>query len=143
PATKADVYVSPYAGGAGDECVLTHRDNPLNLLSIQCFPLAQPVAPINDQDFEFDLQIPPRPVGGRPRWWIIPLPAPGGTAARVRVHRRLRDPQPHLHVIVRMTRRVPHIRPTGYAGTIVAGWGNEPTPLKHLRLTVSGRVVNR
>ena len=142
PATKADVYVSPYAGGAGDACVLTHRADPLNLLGIECFPLARPVAPINAQDFAFDLPMPPRPVGGRPRWRIIPLPAPGGTAARVRVHRRLRDPQPHLHVIVRMTRRVHHMRPTGYAGTIVAGWRNDPTPLTHVRVTVNGLVVN-
>src|SRR5207248_2323477 len=85
PATKADVYVSPYAGGAGDACVLAHQADPLHLLGIECFPLAQPVAPINAQDFAFDLPMPPRPVGGRPRWRIIPLPAPGGTAARVRV----------------------------------------------------------
>ncbi len=142
PATKADVYVSPYAGGAGDACVLTHRADPLNLLGIECFPLARPVAPINAQDFAFDLPMPPRPVGGRPRWRIIPLPAPGGTAARVRVHRRLRDPQPRLQIIVRMTRRVHHMLPTGYAGTIVAGWRNDPTPLTHVRVTVSGLVVN-
>ena len=142
PATKADVYVSPYAGGAGDECVLTHRDEPLNLLGLQCFPLAQPVAPINAQDFEFDLPMPPRPVGGRPRWRIIPLPAPGGIAPRVRVHRKLRDPQPHLHVVVRMTRPVHGMLPTGYAGTIVAGWRNDPTPLTHVRVTVNGLVVN-
>jgi len=142
PATKADVYVSPDAGGAGDACVLTHQADPLNLLGTECFPLARPVAPINAQDFEFDLPMPPRPVGGRPRWRIIPLPAPGGTAARVRVRRQLRHPQPRLHVIVRMTRRVHHMLPTGYAGTIVAGWRNDPTPLTHVRVTVNGLVVN-
>src|SRR5256885_681805 len=105
-------------------------------------PGHRPVAPSTGRDLAFNLPMPPRPVGGRPRWRIIPLPAPGGTAARVRVHRRLRDPQPHLHVIVRMTRRVHHMRPTGYAGTIVAGWRNDPTPLKHGRVTVSGLVVN-
>ena len=142
PATKADIYVSSYAGGAGDGCILNHLPDPLNLLGVQCFPLVQPVAPINAQDFEFDLPMPPRPAGGRPRWRIIPLPAPGGTAPRVRVHRKLRDPQPHLRVVVRMTRRVHHMLPTGYAGTIVAGWLNDPTPLTHVRVTVNGLVVN-
>ncbi len=142
PATKADIYVSSFAGGAGDGCILNHLPDPLNLLGVQCFPLVGPVAPINAQDFEFDLPMPPRPAGGRPRWLITQLPAPGGVAPRVRVHRKLRDPQPHLHVVVRMTRPVHRMMPTGYAGTIVAGWLNDPTPLTHVRVTVTGLVVN-
>ena len=142
PATRADVYVSPGAGGAGDVCVLTHQADPLTLLGIECFPLAQPVAPLNAQNFEFDLPLPPRPAGGRPRSLVISRPAPGGVAARVRLRKRLLDPEPHLHVVVRMTRRVHRQLPTGFAATIFAGWLNDPTPLTHVRVTVNALVVN-
>src|SRR5207249_11318850 len=38
PATKADVYVRPYAGGAGDARVLAHQADPLRLRGIEGFP---------------------------------------------------------------------------------------------------------
>src|SRR4029077_4703028 len=99
PAVKADVYVSPNAGGAGDRCILTHRAAATDLLSVQCFPLSEPVATLNAQDFEFDLPLPPRPPRGKLKWRIISQPAPGGVAARVRVKRQLRASPASLHVI--------------------------------------------
>ena len=142
PAVKADVYVSPNAGGAGDRCILTHRAAATDLLSVQCFPLSEPVATLNAQDFEFDLPLPPRPPRGKLKWRVIGQPAPGGVAARVRVKRQLKSSPPSLHVIVRLTRTVRGQLPTGYAGTIVAGWLRDPTPLTHVRVTAESVVIN-
>jgi hypothetical protein len=143
PVTRADIYVSPDGGGAGDRCILTHRMLATDLLTVNCFPLSQPVAPLNAQDFVFDLPLPPRPVNGRLKWLKVVYPAPGGQAAHLRVRRRLHDPIPHLEVKVRMTRPAagPH-RPTGFAGSIVAGWRHDPTPLTHVRVTVESAVIN-
>ncbi len=142
PATRGDIYVSPGAGGAGDNCVLTHQADPLNLLGIECFPLALPVAPLNMQNFEFDLPLPPRPPGGRPRTLVTLRPAPGGVGARMRLRKLFLGPTPHLHVVVRMTRKVHRQLPTGFAATIVTGWLNDPTALTHVRVTVNALVVN-
>jgi hypothetical protein len=142
PAVKADVYVSPDAGGAGDRCILTHHASAGDLLSVQCFPLSQPVATLNAQDFEFDLPLPARPPRGKLKWRVIGQPAPGGVAARVRVKRQLKASPPSLHVIVRLTRTVHGQLPTGYAGTIVAGWLHDPTPLTHVRVTTQALVIN-
>jgi len=142
PAVKADVYVSPNAGGAGDRCIITHHASTLDLLTVQCFPLSQPVATLNAQDFEFDLPLPPRPPRGKLKRLVIAQPAPGGVAARVRLKRQLHLSPPSVHVIVRMTRPVRGQLPTGYAGTIVAGWVNDPTPLTHVRVTAEAVVIN-
>jgi len=148
PATRADIYVSPDAGGAGDSCILTHHANPVDLLSVECFPLAQPVAmqgPViafNSQDFHFDVPLPPKPPGGAPKARLITYPAPGGVPARIRVRARIADPSPHMEVTVRMTRRVRGQRPTGFAGTVFAGWVRDKTPLTHVRVTVNTLEVN-
>src|SRR5262249_19425402 len=142
PAVKADVYVSPDAGGAGDRCILTHHASAGDLLSVQCFPLSQPVATLNAQDFEFDLPLPPRPARGKLKRLIITQPPPGGVGARVQVKRPPKAPPPSLHVIVRLTRPVHGQLPTGYAGTIVAGWLHDPTPLTHMRVTAQSVVIN-
>ena len=142
PAVKADVYVSPDAGGAGDRCILTHRAAATDLLSVQCFPLSEPVATLNAQDFEFDLPLPPRPPRGKLKWRVLSQPAPGGVAARIRVKRQLKASPPSVHVIVRLTRTVHGQLPTGYAGTIVAGWLRDPTPLTHVRVTAESVVIN-
>ncbi len=42
PATKADIYVSSYAGGAGDGCILNHLPEPLNLLGVSASPSRSP-----------------------------------------------------------------------------------------------------
>src|SRR5262249_57690177 len=52
PAVKADIYVSPDAGGAGDRCILTHRPAPTDLLGIECFPLSEPVPTPNAHAFQ-------------------------------------------------------------------------------------------
>ncbi len=142
PAVKADVFVSSNGGGAGDRCIITHRASSAELLSVQCFPLSQPVATLNAQDFEFDLPLPPRPPRGKLKRLVIPQPAPGGVAARVKLRRQLQASPPSIHAIVRLTRPVHGQLPTGYAGTIVAGWVNDPTPLTHVRVTAEAVVVN-
>jgi hypothetical protein len=141
PATRTDIYVSPDAGGAGDTCILTHRPSELDLLSVECFPLAQPIAPINSRDFEFDVPLPPRPPRGKIKWRVIPHPFPGGVAGKLRVSRRLKESPPHLHVRVRLTRRVHGEFPTGFAGTLLAGWLHDTTPLTHVRVTASALVI--
>src|SRR6185369_2506397 len=93
PATVADVWVSPDGGGAGDECVLTHRAMDLDQLVIQCWPLSHSVAHINAQDFTFRIPLPPRPTrSAKPRFRMLPPPsssdqteANGDTPARFRV----------------------------------------------------------
>jgi hypothetical protein len=142
PVVQADVYVSADGGGAGDRCILTHLSSSLGLLSTECFPLAEPVAPINASNFVFDLPLPPRPAGGRFAWRLISRPAPGGRAARLRVTRRLRAAAPYLRVKVLMRRRVRGEFPTGFAGTIIGGWMNDPAPLTHVRVTVQAAVIN-
>ena len=142
PAVKADIYVSPDAGGAGDRCILTHRASAGDLLSVQCFPLSQPMATINAQDFEFDLPLPPQPAHGKLNRLVITQPPPGGVGARIRVKRQLKNSPPSLHVIVRLTRPVQGRLPTGYAGTIVAGWLHDPTPLTHVRVSAQAVVIN-
>ncbi len=142
PVAHADVYVSDDGGGAGDRCIVSHLDSSLGLLSRECFPLAEPLAAINGSNFEFDLPLPPRPLGGRFAWRMISRPAPGGRPARVRVLRRLHASDPHLHVKIMMKRRVNRELPTGFAGTIVAGWLSDPAPLTHVRVTVQGAAIN-
>jgi hypothetical protein len=72
---------------------------------------------------------------------VLTYDAPGGTPARVRIRRRLAQPDPHLAVTVRMKRRR-RLVPTGFAGTIFAGWRRDPSPLTHARLTIGELVVN-
>src|SRR5262245_39464591 len=141
PVTKADVYVSPEGGGAGDRCVVTHHASELDQLGIECFPLAQQLAQINKQDFVFDLPLPPRPAGGRARWQVVDRPAPGGVAARSRIRRRLRGTNPHLEVRILMSRRVRGQLPTGFAGTFVAGWDQGSKAMTHVRMTLTGVVI--
>lgn len=144
PATRADIYISDNGGPAGDACFLTHHANPLDLLSQVCYPLGNPVAQINSTDFVFDLPLPPRPPHGQVSWRITQLPAPGGRAAKLYVRRRLRASPPHLEVHVRMTHPTGPARlmPTGYAGTMVAGWRNDPSPMTHVRVTITDAVIN-
>ena len=145
PATIADVWVSADGGGAGDRCVLTHQASDASQLSIDCWPLTDPVAKINARDFTFRLPLPPRPDGARrPRWRVLaPVSSTdrtvvdGGRPARLKVRKRLADPTPSLEVTVRMTKKVRGGLPTGFAGRIVAGWNAKPTPLTHIRVTVS------
>ena len=150
PVTIADVWVSPDGGGAGDRCVLTHRAMDLEQLTIECWPLSQPVARINATDFTFTVPLPPKPAGRtKPRWRILPPPvssdpttANGDTPARVHVRKHLSDPTPSLEVQVRMSRKVRRKLPTGFAGRIVAGWSVRTASLTHVRVTVSAILVD-
>ena len=140
-ATRADVYVSPDGGGAGERCVLSHLANPLDQLTVQCWPADEPVAQLNQADFRFLLPLPARPPKGGASWRITQLPPPGGVAARIHVTRRLHGPTPSLEVIVRLTRKVGGQLPTGLAATIEAGWRNDSTPLTHVRVTTQSLVA--
>ena len=143
PATRVDIFASDDGGGAGDRCVLSHQANDLDLFSVECFPLSQPVAPLHDQDFSFDVPLPPRPAGARRvQWRLVRYAAPGGKAAHLRVRKNLADPDPHLEVTVRLKRRPGSRRSTGFAGTLYAGWKGDPSPLTHVRLTVDSLVVH-
>jgi hypothetical protein len=146
PVTRADVYVSGAAGGAGDRCILTHLQNPNALVSTECFPLAQPVAQLNSQDFTFELPLPPRPDDGKLVVRTEQFPAPGGVAARLEIVPRIRDEDARSHVDVRvvLTKRASdpdEPLPTGFAGTIWAGWRNDPTPLTHVRVTLENVAI--
>jgi len=143
-ATKADVFASPAGGGAADRCVITHLTNDTDELSVQCFPLSQPVATFNAQDFVFDLPLPPRPANAhRPGWRVVPYATPGGTPARLTIRRRLADPSnPHLEVHVRLSQPTRGVMPTGFAATILAGWKRDASPLVHVRVTLTDLVVN-
>jgi hypothetical protein len=145
PATRVDVFVSSYAGGAGDECVLTHLTNPMHQLSVECYPLTRPVAAahMNDRDFEFDVPLPPRPPGAvHALWRFEERPAPGGIAPTVDVESFETAFEPKVHVRLRLTQATAAGLPTGYAATMVAGWDNDFTPLTHVRVSVLGVVIH-
>jgi hypothetical protein len=146
PVTRADVFVSGDGGGAGDACVLSPVPLPalLGLGGVtpqNCFPFSAPLAPINDFDFEFDVPLPNVPRAGVPFWQIEAQAdhAPA-VSADVRVVPVVGDASsPHLHVTVLMTKPVGGALPTGFAGTLFAGWRRANAPhLRHVRVTIEG-----
>lgn len=139
--TRVDVYVNAFAGGAGDRCVLTHHADYFELLTVECYPLSDPVAQINAQDFSFDIPLPPPPVaGGGLKKKVIRYPkSVGGRRAGISFKKFLDDPQPHLTATVRMTSPK---QPTEFAGTILVGWAKDTTPLTHVRVTLQSLKVN-
>lgn len=148
PATRVDIYASPAGGGAGDRCVLSAAPSVGAIFAKQCFPLSQPVAPINSRDFVFDVPLPPRPPGARgPHALIVRRilrDAPGGVPAPLRIEHVLDGPSPHLHVSVLLTGDPSDPGaplPTGFAGTILAGWRHSRTRLTHVRVTLEDVVV--
>jgi len=144
PVTRADIFVSPLAGGAGDRCVLTHHAKSSDLFAINCFPLSQPVADVNRQDFAFEMPLPPRPTRGGLVIRHALRPAPGGIPAGLRVTRVRGSDPPVLSVRVLLTGDPTHPGaplPTGFAGSIWAGWANDPTPMTHVRVHVTGAVI--
>ncbi len=150
PATRADVFVSGDGSGAGDRCVLTHRDSILDALLHPCAPFLDQVAylpesapALNGADFEFDVPLPPGPRGGRPVWQIVPqpdMPQPLRPTVRAAIDvTPVRGPDPHLHVVVRMTQPVGGLLPNSYAGTLLAGWFRPRQPeMTHVRVTLQG-----
>jgi hypothetical protein len=141
-ATKADIFASSNGGGAGDRCILTHHAAATDLLSVQCYPLSQPVATFNSQDFEFDLPLSPRPAGARLRWRFAPQTNPGSVSAKVRVKPHPFAAPPTVHVSVLLAHKNRGKMPNGYAGTIMVGWAGDPTPLTHVRVTVQAVDIN-
>jgi hypothetical protein len=136
-ATRADVYVSPNAGAAGDECMLTHEPRVTDVIfSRQCYPLSHPIAKLHSRDFVFDVPLPARPTGAHAVWQVMDRPPDGGMPAQVAVVAVEDTAEPHLTVTVNLTD--PHV--TGYSATIFAGWG-APATLTHVRVTVSGVVI--
>jgi hypothetical protein len=141
-ATRTDVWINPDGGGAGDACALTHHANFLDLLSLECFPLSQPIADVNAQDFAFDIPMPPRPPGD-------PLPplikvydrTPKGLP-RPRVDTTFVDgPNPVVHAVVRMTQPIHGQLPSQAGKTIIARWQHDTTPTTHVRVQVTGLEV--
>ena len=137
-ATRTDVWITPDGGGAGDRCVVRHHDNPFEILGAECFPLSQPLANVNANDFEFDIPLPPRPAGspGLRRTKVIDqtprgLPKPKVTTAFVD------GSPPHVHVVVRMTARVRGRLPSMVGKTIFTGWRRERTPVTPLVVHVT------
>src|SRR5262249_9144711 len=140
--TQADVYASANGGGAGDRCILTHRESLDELLGTNCFPLSQPVARLNAGPFVFDLPLPPRPpTGGDATWQMIPHPEAGGVDAAVKVHPHLQAVPPYLRVEIHLERWQDGHFSTSFAGTIVAGWRKDPTPLTHVRVTIQKLII--
>lgn len=141
PATRADVFVSGDGGGAGDRCVLTPVPSLEALLFAQnCFPFSQPLAPINDFDFEFDVDLPVPHQGNVPSWTVVAQAdhAPA-VPADVRIEPVIGSRKPHLHVTVLMTQPVDGAMPTGFAATILAGWERPSAlPVQHVRVTIDG-----
>jgi hypothetical protein len=140
-ATIADVFASPFGGGAGDACVLQRWDLPSQLITdAACYPLSHPIARFNAQDLVFDLPLPPKPAGastGDASWRIVPHDVPGGVPADIDIESRASDPSPHLAVRVKLSQPTAQGMPTGFGSTILAGWKPASTPLTHVRVTVN------
>jgi hypothetical protein len=143
-ATRTDIFVSPFGGGAGDRCVLTHLANPLTQLKTNCYPLKEPVAQahLNERDFVVDVPLPPHDGAGHAIWRFESRDTPGGVAPVVDVVPFESAPEPYLHVTVRMTQPTDQGLPTGYAATLFAGWDNDHTPLTHIRVSVESVVIH-
>ena len=148
PVTRADVFISPDGGGAGDECIVSHKPSPEAVIfgvpgELPCFPLKpeKRLAQLNAKDFTFDVPLPDVPRGREPELRVSPQqPAPAVAAAYEA--RFVAAPQPHFEVTVRMTQPVDGHLPTGFASTFLAGWRHAPrSPLAHLRVTVDTVVV--
>jgi hypothetical protein len=143
PITQVDIFASPNGGGAGDRCVLTHRDLTSQLITdVDCYPLSQPVARFNSADLVFDVPLPtPRPPGGTPLWRQFARATPGGIPADIVVTSHADDAEPHLEVRVMLTHKTAQGLPTGAARTLYAGWKQPSTPLTHLRVTIDSVTI--
>lgn len=143
-ATRADVWINPDGGGAGDACSLTHLANAGALLGTECYPLSHPVADVNRADFAFDIPLPPRPAGETrsPRLRVFdrtPIGLP-----RPRVDTVFVDgAAPVIHAVVRMTNPIDGRLPSKVGKTIVARWPDDTTPVTHVQVDVSAiEIVN-
>ncbi len=152
PVGRADVWVSPDGGGAGDACVVTFKPDFASFIGAPCFPLSAPLAllppeapPLAASDFAFDIPLPPR-TGAKVVTQVVPRDLPGGAAAvpaRLELQPLPDDPSPRVHAVVHLTEPDASGRlPTGFAATILAGWRAGPrAALAHLRVTLQGVTV--
>ncbi len=144
PATRTDVWISPDGGGAGDACLVTHQASSLDLLSIECFPLSQPLANVNVTDFAFDIPLPPRPAGNTsPPMVAVRDQTPTGLP-RPKVSTTFVDgPTPVVHAVVHMTEPVNGQLPSKVGKTITTRWRRDPTPFNRVRVAVTAvEIVN-
>jgi hypothetical protein len=141
-ATRTDVWISPDGGGAGDACSLTHHANPADLLSLECFPLAQPIADVNAADFEFDIPLPPPPPGNvaAPRVRVLDRTPAGLPRARVDTS-FVDGPNPVVHAVVHMSTPIGGQLPSMVGKTIVARWRHDTTPVTRVRVHVTGLEI--
>jgi hypothetical protein len=143
-ATRTDVWINPDGGGAGDACWLTHQASALSLLSLECYPLSQPIANVNATDFAFDIALPPRPPGdaGPPQVKVFDRTPRG--LPRPRVDTTFIDGlNPIVHAVVHMTTPVHGQLPSQVGKTIIARWRHDTTPVTHVRIHVTGiEIVN-
>jgi hypothetical protein len=138
-ATRTDVWISPDGGGAGDACFVTHQASSLSLLTTECFPLSQPLADVNAQDFAFDIPLPPRPPGNTEPPMIRVIDQTPKGLPRARVSTTFVDgPNPIVHAVVHMTEPVHRRMPSKVGKTIFVRWRKDPTPFTDVRLTVTG-----
>jgi hypothetical protein len=140
--TRADVYANADGGGAGDRCILTHRESLAELLGTNCFPLSQPVAHLNAEPFVFDMPLPPRPSKrATAAWRVIPHPEAGEVNAAVEIRPHRHAMPPYLHVELHLEHRRDGHLPTGFAGTLVAGWRRDTPPLTHVRVRIQKLII--
>ena len=138
PATRTDVWISPNGGGAGDKCILTHQQDPLLWLAVDCYPLSQATANVNSSDFEFDIPLPPRPPGhGKPPSVTVfdqtppGLPRPGVTTSFID------GPSPFVHAAVHMTKPIKGQLPSQIGKTIISRWRDDEAPVTRLKVKVT------
>jgi hypothetical protein len=136
--TRTDVWISPDGGGAGDQCLLTHLASSLSLLSLECFPLSQPVANVNAANFAFDIPLPPRPAGNTRKPLVRVKEQTSSGLPRPRVTTTFVDgPTPVVHAEVDMTTPIAGQLPSLVGKTIIARWFHDPTPVTRLRIDVT------
>jgi hypothetical protein len=142
--TRTDVWISPDGGGAGDACVLTHHANASDLLSENCFPFSQPIANVNDQDFSFQIPLPPRPAGNTsPPHVVVFDRTPKGLPRAPVTTTFIDGPNPVVLAVVHTTQPIGGQLPSKIGKIIFARWQHDPTPVTHVRVRVTGiEIVN-
>jgi hypothetical protein len=138
-ATRTDVWITPNGGGAGDRCVVTHHDEPLDIpFTVECFPLSQPLADVNANDFEFDIPLPPRPAGSPGLRRIKTVDQTPRGLPKPKVTTTFVDGSPaHVHAVVHMTAPVRGRLPSMVGKTIFTGWRRERTPVTPIAVHVT------
>ena len=171
PATRADVYISADGGGAGDRCVVTHlasdsdvlfskacfvnhcsvttlrscrvdKDCPARETCITLDPTLR-LADINAADFEFDMPLPPPPVGPATLQIKTKSYKPTGGYMPTPIFQPTIGPTPNLHVIVPMATplrggQIPNV----FAESISAGWKEDTTSLTHVQVKLKSVTIN-